>query len=68
MIRCEGLKPKFLIEPKVMDFKKKIIRNMEKSIASFIEVALNNPNLKTIFWKIDTSHLESDNIFQICPN
>lgn len=41
---------------------------MEKSLPSYIEVTLNNPNLKSIYWKIDTTQLESENIFQISPN
>lgn len=68
MIRCEGLKPKFLMEPKILDFKKKIIRQVDKAIPSYIEVTLNNPDLRSLYWKIDTQYLEVDNVFQILPN
>ena len=55
---CKGLKPRFIIEPWVLDFKKKIIRSLDKAIATFMEVTLNNPETASVFWKIDSSKLD----------
>jgi hypothetical protein len=40
VIKCEGLRHRFLLEPRMLDFKKKIIRQMDKSMPSYIEMTL----------------------------
>jgi hypothetical protein len=68
IIKCEGLKNRFIIEPRILDFKKKIIRNNnDKNMPSFIEMTLTNPDIKSLYWKMDVSHLEPDNIFSMLP-
>ena len=63
VIKCEGLRHRFLLEPRVLDFKKKIIRQLDKSMPSYIEMTLQNPDSKSLHWRIDTSELEQDNVF-----
>ena len=56
IIKCEGLKNRFIIEPRVLDFKKKIIRNNnDKNMPSFIEMTLTNPDNKSLFWRMEVS-------------
>ena len=51
---CRGLKPRFLMEPKIIEFKKKIITNMDKTFPSYTEITISNPDMKPLTWKIDT--------------
>ncbi len=41
---------------------------MDKSIPSYIEITINNPDLRSLHWKIDVSSIEIENVFQITPN
>jgi hypothetical protein len=38
------------MEPKIIEFKKKIITSRDKCVASTIDVTLNNPDNKAINW------------------
>lgn len=63
---CKGLKPKVLIDPQMIDFKKKIIAN-DKFLPTILEVTLSNPDLSPIQYSIDTSELDDKKVFSIYP-
>ena len=54
-IFCKGLKPRFLMEPHTIEFRKKIITSSDKCVPSFLEITISNPDAKSIFWKFDPS-------------
>lgn len=43
VVSAIGLKPKFLVEPQEIDFKKKIIQTADKSIPNSLELQISNP-------------------------
>lgn len=63
----EGLQPKFLIEPAVIDFKKKYITAGEKSFPDYKDVIFSNPDIYPLRWKLDTSLIDKEKIFTIRP-
>lgn len=63
---CKGIKPKFLLQPQYIEFKKKIITTLDKCIPSVAEITISNPDKKGINWRIDTTKL--DKTFSILPN
>ena len=46
------------MEPKIIEFKKKIITGMDKTFPSHLEVMISNPDNRPLTWKIDVSSLE----------
>lgn len=67
-IICKGIKPRFLIQPQNLEFKKKIIVSMDKCVPSITQITVSNPNKNRMIWRIDQTKLESDRIFSIVPN
>lgn len=65
-VKCRGLKPKLLIDPQIVDFKKKIISN-DKFIPMPIDVLLSNPDINAIHFFIDTTELEKYKVFNVSP-
>jgi hypothetical protein len=65
-VKCRGLKPKLLIDPQIVDFKKKIISN-DKFIPMPVEVMLSNPDVNPIHFLIDTTELEKYKVFNVFP-
>lgn len=69
-ILCSGLKPRFLLQPQEIEFKKKIITTVEKCFPSVAELTISNPDSKKIYWKFDLPPQKSanENVFNIYPN
>lgn len=65
---CRGLKPKFLVEPQSIEFKKKIITSPDKCYPTVEEIKLSNPDKKDVKWRIDTGPLKAEKIFSIEPS
>lgn len=63
----EGLKPRFLVKPTLLDFQKKVICINEKSFASYREIVLSNPDIVSVHWRIDTSSLLKVPAFAVKP-
>jgi len=62
------MKPRFLIDPQVVNFPRKIITSQEKSYATTEYVILQNPEKRSVTWRIDDSSLQLDNeVFTIHP-
>ena len=68
-IQCIGMKPKFLVDPQVVEFDRKIITSAEKLYSSTLDIVFSNPEKRSIDWRIDEKALDkSDNpIFNIHP-
>jgi hypothetical protein len=64
---CRGLKPKFLMDPQMIEFARKIITSVEKCFAATVEVVLSNPEKKSVGWRLDTSSINADRVFHIHP-
>ncbi|KAL4498636.1 hypothetical protein ABPG72_019754 [Tetrahymena utriculariae] len=68
-IFCRGLKPKFLIDPQILDFGKKIITAPDKqSTGKQSVLSFSNPDKNSVFWHVDTNVLGNDRIFDIRPD
>jgi len=67
-ILCRGIKPKFLMQPQNIEFKKKIITTPDKCFASVTEITITNPEKKGLSWKIDMTKLDQNKMFSINPN
>lgn len=67
-VSCKGLKPKFLLQPQPIDFKKKVIVSKDKSVPSVIEVTISNPDNRAVSWRIDLAKFENDKVFSFVPN
>ncbi|EAR97253.2 flagellar associated protein (macronuclear) [Tetrahymena thermophila SB210] len=66
-VSCKGMKPKFLVDPQVVEFPRKIITSIEHQFPINSEIILSNPEKRSISWRLDTSILEKDKIFTIHP-
>jgi hypothetical protein len=64
-VLCRGLKPKFLVEPQTIEFKKKVISTPDKCFPTTQEITLSNPDKRDVSWRIDKT---SDKIFEIEPS
>lgn len=65
---CRGIKPRFLLQPQYIEFKKKIITALDKCVPSVAELTISNPDKTGLSWKIDLTKIESEKIFSIHPN
>lgn len=45
-IICKGLKPKFLLQPQLIEFKRKIITAADKAVPDVVELTISNPDSK----------------------
>ncbi len=61
------MKPKFLVEPPIVEFQRKIITNAEKMYPSTTDVILSNPEKTEVNWRFDEHVLKDDKIFQVHP-
>ena len=67
-ILCRGLKPRILLEPQTIEFKKKVITTPEKCVPSDREITVSNPDSKTVKWRIDTAGFAKDGVFSVSPS
>jgi len=63
-----GLKPRFILEPQAIEFKRKIITTLDKRVPGLSSINLCNPDLRVLKWCIDTKKLDDDQIFSLLPN
>jgi len=67
-ISCKGLRPRCIIDPPSIEFKKKTITSFEKPMPDFEKVVLSNmDHTKTISWKFDTKDIDEERAFTIQP-
>ena len=74
-IFCKSVKPKFIMRPQCIEFKKKVVMNLvyiitqiEKCYASFQDLQITNPENRVLHWKIDTQSLSAKKVFAISPS
>ena len=69
VVTCRGIKPKCIIQPSVVDFKKKVISNFEKPVPIEQDIEVDNmDHHKSLVWQIDSRLLSEDNLFYINPS
>ena len=66
-VTCVGVQPKLLIDPQIVDFKKKIISN-DKYQPKKMEITILNSDENAMKFNFDTSDLEMDKVFSIVPS
>lgn len=64
----EGLQPRFLIDPSIVDFKKKYITGIEKTFPEYKDIIFSNPDIYPLRWKLDPLSTEAARIFTIKPS
>ena len=68
VIVCEGIKPQFLFEPSIVDFKRKIVTKPERSYPKFINITVTNLDEGDCSWELKDEQLKKDGIFTIEKN
>lgn len=51
-VKCKGIKPKFLVDPQIVEFPRKIITNAEKMFPFTTEINLQNPGKTSLVWRL----------------
>ena len=67
-MQVEGLKPRFILDPQFIEFKRTIIPSLDKRVPVVQAIRISNPDDSKLKWQIDCSRFEEDKIFMITPN
>jgi hypothetical protein len=62
-IKGVGVKPRFLVEPTVVNFKTKVIAKGSKPLPFNMDISISNPDLTPITWAVDRDVLEKSKVF-----
>lgn len=62
-ILCEGIKPQFVFEPSIIDFKRKIVTKPDRCYPKFINVILSNIDEEEVNWVLKDEEIKKDGIF-----
>ena len=62
-VKGVGVKPRFLVEPTVVNFKTKVIAKGSKPLPFNMDINISNPDLTLITWAIDRDILEKSKVF-----
>jgi hypothetical protein len=57
------VKPRFLVEPTVVNFKTKVIAKGSKPLPFNMDISISNPDLTPITWAVDRDVLEKSKVF-----
>jgi hypothetical protein len=66
-IRGVGVKPRFLLEPTVVNFRTKVIAKGSKPLPFHLDITISNPDHNAINWGIDRDELDNSKVFQMNP-
>jgi hypothetical protein len=66
-VRGVGVKPRFLLEPTVVNFKTKVIAKGSKPLPFHNDITISNPDHNAINWSIDRDALDESKVFQMNP-
>ena len=66
-IRALGIKPRFFLEPTVVNFKTKVIAKGQKPVPFYNDIQITNPDHNAVQWRIDKDKLEESKVFQMNP-
>ncbi len=62
-VKGVGVKPRFLVEPTLVNFKTKVIAKGSKPMPFHQDITISNPDLTAITWAIDRDLLEKSKVF-----
>ena len=62
-IRALGIKPRFFLEPTVVNFKTKVIAKGQKPVPFYNDIQITNPDHNPVSWRIDKDKLEDSKVF-----
>ena len=65
--RGVGVKPRFLLEPTVVNFRTKVIAKGSKPLPFHNDITISNPDHNAIMWSIDREALDDSKVFQMNP-
>lgn len=63
VVKGVGVKPRFLLEPTVINFKTKVIAKGSKPLPFHNDITISNPDHNPITWSIDREVLEKSKVF-----
>jgi hypothetical protein len=63
VVKGVGVKPRFLIEPTVVNFKTKVIAKGSKPLPFHEDITIRNPDHNPITWSIDRDILDDSKVF-----
>ena len=66
-VRGVGVKPRFLLEPTVVNFRTKVIAKGSKPLPFHNDITITNPDHNAIGWSIDREALDESKVFQMNP-
>jgi hypothetical protein len=66
-IRAVGIKPRFYLEPTIVNFKTRVIAKGTKPIPFTEDIQITNPDHKPVKWRVDRDVLENSKVFQVSP-
>ena len=55
VILCQAIKPEFIFEPSIIDFKRKIVTKPDRCYPKFITVMIHNIDDEEVTWELDNS-------------
>jgi len=67
VIRGVGVKPRFLLEPTVVNFRTKVIAKGSKPLPFHNDITISNPDHNPITWSVDRDTLDDSKVFQMNP-
>ena len=66
-VKGVGVKPRFLLEPTVVNFKTKVIAKGSKPLPFHNDITISNPDHNPITWAVDRDLLERSKVFSMNP-
>ena len=66
-IKAVGVKPRFFLDPTVVNFKTKVIAKGQKPLPFHEDINIQNPDNSPVDWRVDREALEASKIFQMSP-
>lgn len=63
LVRGVGVKPRFLLDPTVVNFKTKVIAKGSKPLPFHNDINIFNPDHNPITWSIDRDVLDKSKVF-----
>jgi hypothetical protein len=67
VVRGVGVKPRFLLEPTVVNFRTKVIAKGSKPLPFHNDITISNPDHNAITWSVDREALDDSKVFQMNP-
>ena len=66
-IKAVGQKPRFFLDPTVVNFKTKVIAKGQKPLPFHQDITISNPDHSPVSWRIDRAVLDASSVFQMSP-